>query len=147
MDINDPAEPGTSGNRTPAVVVLTLCALIVACASWAVIGYFIASTLSLGLILLPVGSGCGAGVLMLKASRFTENRLGLVAVAVTLLGCIIGDFIWIMLATQKPVGLLLGAEIVATLNTLFHLQKAIMYAIACYLAFTLTNLPVKRASG
>jgi len=67
------------------------------------------------------------------------RRVGLTAVLATLLGCIVGDLIWVSLFTQKPFGLLLGSELVATMNTLFNLQKAVMYAVAGYLAYAIAT--------
>lgn len=136
--MNAPAQPRPS-LPIPIGIAAALGALAIAGGAWAVIGFYVASTLSLGLILLPLCSGCGAGFLM-KAGGGFQQHLRWIAAAVTFLGCLLGDFVWIMWATQKPVGLLLGNELVPTLNTLLNLQKAVLYIVACYLAYTIASL-------
>jgi hypothetical protein len=132
-------ESGAGGATVLIGVTAALGASAVAGASWAVIGYYVATTLSLGLILLPLSSGCGAGVLMRMGGGGFQRHVKWITVVATLVGCIVGDFGWIVWATQKPVGLLLGGELVMTMNTLFNLQKAVLYAVACYIAFSIAG--------
>jgi hypothetical protein len=134
-----PTESGASGTPLLIASVATLAAAAIAGTAWALIGYYIATALALGLILLPIGSGCGAGLLMRIAGHGFQPHAKWVALTATLLGCIAGDFLWIMWATNKPVNLLLGNELVPTLNTLLNLQKAVLYAVACYLAFSIAS--------
>ena len=124
-----------------AALAAALAAALVAGASWAVIGFYIATILFLGYILLPIVSGCGAGILMRMGGGGFQRYTKWIAVTATLVGCITGDFVWIMWATQKPVSLLLGNELVPTLNTLLNLQKAALYFIACYLAYSIARTP------
>lgn len=124
-------------------VVAVAGAIISACAAWAVIGLFVARTLALGLILLPLVSGCGAGLLVRIGREGLGRRVGIIAAIATLIGCVIGDFIWLALVpNQSTVLELLTTQLVDTLNVLFNLQKAVMYFFACYLAYAI-SIPQK----
>lgn len=123
-------------------VAAALGALVVAGVAWTLVGLYIARTLAVGLILLPLVSGCGSGLLMRLGGGGLGRRVGYIAVGVTLAGCVIGDFFWFALVpSQKPIGQLLTTNIVDTLNVIFNLQKAVMYFFACYLAYALSNPP------
>ncbi len=137
--MDTPTDSGANNTAILIGIATALAAAAVAGASWAVIGFYIATILSLGYILLPLGSGCGAGILMRVGGGGLQRYTKWIVVIATLIGCIAGDFVWIMWATQKPVSLLLGNELVPTLNTLLNLQKAVLYIVACYLAYSIAG--------
>lgn len=126
----------------PIGVATAIGAMVIAGGAWTLIGLYIARTLALGLILLPLASGCGAGFVMRLGGTGLSRRARLVAVAVTLLGCVVGDFFWLALVpNQSPIPVLLGAELVQTMNVVLNLQKAVLYAVACYLAYSIVGPP------
>ena len=140
-----PNQPGNKNQTLVVAAVAIAVSAVIAAVAWALIGYYIASTLSLGLILLPLASGAGAGFVARFGRQALAQRIGVASILATLFGCVVGDLVWISLFTQKPIAHLLGPELVPTLNTLFNLQKAVMYAVAAYLAYAIT-LPGKPAS-
>lgn len=139
--MDNPAERGTQGTTILIGIAASLGAMVVACTVWALLGYYVASTLRFGLILLPIASGCSAGIVMRIGGRCFGQRTGWVAVAVTLIGCLVGDLFWIAMFNHKPFSQLLGAELVATMNTVFDPIKMLWYAVACYLAYAISNPP------
>lgn len=134
-------EHGGRGGSIPIGVAVMLGACGLACAAWALLGNYVASTVRSGLILLPIVSGCAAGLLMRLGRGAWGKRTGWIAIVVTLLGCVIGDLLWIAMFNHKPIGQLLGPELVATLNTVFDPVKIVWYAVAGYLAFAISNPP------
>jgi len=139
--MDTPTETSVNGTAILTGVAAALGAAAVAAVAWALIGYYIAATLSLGLILLPLGSGCGAGAVMRIGGGGFQRHVRWVAAIITLAGCVIGDFAWVAWVTHKPLSLLLGSELVPTMNTLFNIQKAVLYAVACYLAYSIAAPP------
>jgi len=112
--------------------------------SWAALGYTLAWKLhlSLGMILPPLVAGCVAGLIFRFGAKGIFNQhAGWIAVVTTFVGCTLGDLVWIKLASGKTLSVLLGPELIATLNTLFDFMKALMYAAACYLAYAITVPP------
>jgi len=138
--MDNPTQRGEKPGSILIGSVAVIGAMIVACAAWAVIGLFVARTLALGIILLPLISGCAAGLLLRIGGRGLGRRVGIIAVIATLVGCVIGDFIWLALVpNQSSIEELLTTQLVDTLNVLFNLQKAVMYAVAGYLAYAISN--------
>lgn len=138
--------PGRQDSQTDTLligIVSVLCAVTASAGAWAVIGLFVARTLALGLILLPLLSGCGAGLLIRIGRGGMGRSAGLIAILATLLGCVIGDFLWwAYVPNQDTIVELLTTRLVDTLNVLFNLQKAVMYFFACYLAYAI-SIPQK----
>ena len=125
-------------------VVAVLGAMTVAGVSWAMLGYWLAwkLQLSLGMILPPlVAGGVGGVVSRFGAQGVLGRRTAWIAVAAVLLGCIVGDLVWIMLAQQKPLSVLLGAELRLTINSMTNLPKLVMFFFACYLAYAISVPP------
>ena len=125
-------------------VVAVLGAMTVAGVSWAMLGYWLAwkLQLSLGMILPPlVAGGVGGVVIRFGAQGVLGRRTAWIAVAAVLLGCIVGDLVWIMLAQQKPLSVLLGAELRLTINSMTNLPKLVMFFFACYLAYAISVPP------
>lgn len=118
-------------------------AMVVACLSWSMLGYLLAwkMGLSLGMILPPLVAGCLGGLIMRYGRGFYGQKTGWVAVGFVLVGCIAGDVIWIMLAEQKTLGVLFGAELTKTVNAMTSLFKLVMHAVACYLAYSISSPP------
>jgi len=141
MDTHAPNPNKSAG--MPVAIGLSLGAFVVAGASWALLGYLIAwkLQLSLGMILPPFAAGCLGGLIMRLNRPCLREKTGWVAAIVVLVGTIVGDILWIMLAQQKSLSVLFGSELTATLNTLTNLFKLIMYAVASYLAFAIANPP------
>lgn len=119
-------------------------AMIAAGASWAMLGYWLAwkLQLSLGMILPPlVAGGVGGVIIRFGGQGVLGRRTAWIAVTAVLLGCIVGDLVWIMLAQQKPLSVLLGTELRLTVNTMTSLPKLVMYFFACYLAYAISVPP------
>jgi hypothetical protein len=119
-------------------------AMAAAGASWAMLGFWLAwkLQLSLGMILPPlVAGGVGGTIIRFGAQGVLGRRTAWIAVAAVLLGCVVGDLVWIMLAQQKPLSVLLGAELRATVNAMTNLPKLVMYFFACYLAYAISVPP------
>jgi hypothetical protein len=140
MNMDTTTEHRSQGAAILMGVAAALGAMVVAFGAWAVIGLYVARTLSLGLILLPLVSGCGSGFLLRLGGKGFGQRVGMIAVIVTITGCVIGDFAWLAcVPNQKPVSELLGTGLVTTLNVVFNLQKAVMYAVAGYLSYAIAS--------
>lgn len=136
--------PTQRGKQSTLIgIAAALCALVLAGATWALLGYWLAwkLQLSLGMILPPFVAGCAGGLMMSFGRKNFLNKTGGVAIVSVLIGCIAGDLVWIMLAQQKPLSVLLGPELTQTVNTMTGLSKLIMYAVACYLAYAISSPP------
>jgi hypothetical protein len=143
--MNDPTQHEAAAGEMLIGIVAVLGAATAAGASWAMLGYWLAwkLQLSLGMILPPLVSGCFAGLtIRFGGQGVFGRRVGEVAVACVLVGCIVGDLVWIKLANQKSFAVLLGPELRQTLNTMFDFMKALMYAAASYLAYAI-SIPQK----
>ncbi|MEZ6192681.1 MAG: hypothetical protein R3C45_15510 [Phycisphaerales bacterium] len=124
--------------------VAVLGAMAAAGVSWAMLGYWLAwkLQLSLGMILPPlVAGGVGGVIIRFGAQGALGRRTTWIAVAAVLMGCIVGDLVWIMLAQQKPLSVLLGPELRLTINAMTNLPKLVMYFFACYLAYAISVPP------
>ena len=141
MDTHE-SNPNPAG-ALPLSIAAAVVALVVACLFWSMLGYLVAwkMQLSLGVILPPLAAGCLGGLVMRCSRSGFGPKTGWIAAVVVLIGCVIGDVVWIMLAQQKSLGVLFGAELTATINTLTNLLKLIMFAVASYLAFVIANPP------
>ncbi len=125
----------------PLAIAAGLVALVAAAGVWAMLGYVFAWKLgmSLGMILPPLGAGGIGGLIMRFGGRGFGRRIGWISLLFVLIGCVIGDVAWIMLAQNKPLSVLFGSELTATINALLDLFKLFMYAIACYLTYAITS--------
>ena len=141
--MDNPEQHGTQSAVILIGVAIALSALVAAGATWATLGYWLAWKLqmSLGMILPPFVAGCIGGLIMRFSRKGFQHRTGWVAVAAVLIGCAIGDLIWIKLASGKPLNVLLGTELKNTIDTMTNLSKLMMFAVACYLAYAISNPP------
>jgi len=123
-------------------IAITAGALIWACVSWTIYCRYVMGYIPFGLILLPVIVGLGAGFIMRQDRGFFRSQLGTVAAGVTGLGCILGDLAWIKISNpDKSLWQIIGPEASMTLNTLFAIDKVLLYAITAYIAFSLSKSP------
>ncbi len=137
--MDTPEAKSTSGNALLIGIALAIGATAWACLSWSMYCRYIMGYIPFGLVLLPVITGVGAGFIMRPGNRYLRNHLGKITIAITIIGCILGDFLWIVISNSKPISVLLGTELDRTLRTLFAIDKLFFYAITAYLAFAIAN--------
>jgi hypothetical protein len=137
--MDNPAERGSQGTAMLIGVAAALGAMAVAGAAWAGYCYYIMGRIPYGLIFLPVFAGGGSGLILKLGRKYLAKRIGLIAIAGTIAGCISGDFAWIMMSTTKPLSVLLGTELGMTLRTLFWYDKLLFYGITSYIAYAISN--------
>lgn len=134
-------EPPTSIMKSaPVGAFAAVATIFIVAALWALIGFHIAGKLALGTIMLPIATGLAGGGMMKVFGRGLQPATQWVAVAVTVIGCIIGDVVWISWFTGKPYGQLFSEEeFTRTLNTFLNLQKVVFYLVASWIAFSLSR--------
>lgn len=142
--MNTPDPKPTPPGSLPTGLACLAAAAVWACVAWAVYCYYLMGYIPYGLILLPVVVGLGVGLLCRAGTRGLSRHRAKLIFAATVLGCVLGDFVWIKLSNPgRPIGTLLGSELASTLRTLFALDKLLFYAITSYLACAVA-LPPKR---
>ncbi len=139
--MDNPTRRGKQSTPIPIGIAAALVVVSIACASWAVYCYYLMARIPYGLVFLPLFVGGGSGLILRLWRKRLAQRIGLIAIAGTITGCILGDFVWILMSTTKPLSVLLGAELGMTLRTLFWYDKLLFYGITSYLAYAISSPP------
>lgn len=122
-------------------VIAASIAGVLAALLWGGLGYVLKTKagLMLGEIVMIGGAGVLIGVTLRALGKGFGRSAGWVAVVVALLAAMLGQTLWVIWGTGKPMNQLFVEETTATVNTILNLQVIIFYAITAMIAHAIAS--------